>query len=201
MSTINDFGIPGVGSGILAPKLQNRWRVSFIGIGGNQGGSNPANLSLQAINISRPNLSFEEIKLDRYNSTAYVAGKHSWDPCSLTVQDDVTGLASRVIQDQLQMQQYLVGAQGPWLGAGATASSYKFATKLEMLDGHGTGSQGTGVLETWLMQGCYIASVNWNTLDYGASDAVTIELSLRFDQASQSLGGEGYGTSIGGAGA
>lgn len=201
MATINDIGIPGVGSGILAPKLQNRWRVSFIGIGGNQGGSNPANLALQAISVGRPNLSFDEVKLDRYNSTSYVAGKHTWDPCNLTVQDDVTGLASRVIQDQLQMQQYLIGAQGPWLGAGATASAYKFATKLDMLDGHGTGTLSNGVLESWLMQGCYIASVNWNNVDYSSSEAVTIELTIRFDHAVQTLNGIGYGTSIGGQGA
>lgn len=201
MGTITDMGIPGIGSGILAPKLQNRWRATFIGMGGSQGASNPANLSMQAINISRPNLSFEEIKLDRYNSTAYVAGKHSWDPMSLTVQDDVTGLASQIIQDQLQLQQYLIGAQGPWMGAGSTASSYKFATKLEMLDGHGTGTQGSGVIETWLLQGCYLASVNWNTLDYSASDAVTIELSVRFDNAVQTLNGTGYGTALGGPGA
>ena len=34
MATINQFGIPGVGSGILQPKLKNRWRVTFVGMGG-----------------------------------------------------------------------------------------------------------------------------------------------------------------------
>ena len=44
MSTINDIGIPGVGSGILQPRQKNRWRVTFANLGG---GADSQPLSMQ----------------------------------------------------------------------------------------------------------------------------------------------------------
>lgn len=191
MATLSQVGIPGVGNGILMPKLKNRWRVTFQGIGASAGG-NSADMSMQAITITRPNLTFEQIKLDRYNSTAYVAGKHEWEPCNLVLQDDITGKASAVVQNQLEAQQKLIGADGPWLATAATASAYKFGTKLDLLDGNET------VVEQWLLEGCFIAGSDFGELDYGASEAVTISLQIRFDHARQVLSGAGFGTAIGG---
>lgn len=191
MATLSQVGIPGIGNGFLMPKLKNRWRVTFVGIGANAGG-NSADLSMQAVNVNRPNLSFEQIKLDRYNSTAYVAGKHEWEPCSITVQDDITGKASKVIQNQLEAQQKLIGADGPWLATAATASAYKFGMKLDLLDGNET------VVEQWILEGCFIASADYGDLDYSTSEVSTIALQVRFDHARQVVEQLGLGTAIGG---
>jgi len=191
MATLSQVGIPGVGFGILMPKLKNRWRVTFQGIGANTGG-NSSDLSMQAITVTRPNLSFEQIKLDRYNSTAYVAGKHEWEPCNLVVQDDITGLATAIIQSQLEAQQLLIGADGPWLATAATASAYKFGVKLDLLDGNEL------IVEQWLLEGCWIANSDFGELDYAASEAVTISLQVRFDHARQIIVQAGLGTAIGG---
>lgn len=193
MSTINDFGIPGVGSGILHPKHKNRWRVTFANMGG---GTDSQPVSMQAVTVSRPKVSFEEIELHRYNSRAFVAGKHSWEPMALTVEDDVTGSASTVIQAQLQKQQWLIGAEGQWLAAAGEGSLYKFVTYLDMLDGNDQ------VIEKWTVEGCFIQSSDYGELDYSANEKVTIALSIRFDHARQTLGGytQGPGIATGGAG-
>lgn len=193
MSTINDIGIPGVGSGILHPKHKNRWRVTFANLGG---GADSQPVSMQAITVSRPRLNFEQIELHRYNSVAWVAAKHTWDEMTLTVQDDVTGSASAVIQSQLQKQQWLIGAEGQWLAAAGEGSLYKFVTYLDMLDGN------EQVIEKWTVEGCWIKSANWGDLDYALNDPVQIELSVRFDHARQVLGGysQGPGVATGGAG-
>lgn len=185
MATINDFGIPGVGSGILQPKLKNRWRVFFTNFGGGAagGGSDSQPVSMQVITMNRPQLSKEEIELHRYNSKAWVAGKHSWEPLTLTLQDDVSGTASRVIRDQIQKQQFLIGAEGPFLAASPQGSAYKFIVQLDMLDG------GEQVLERWFYEGCWIKDCNWGDLDYSASEAVNIEVTIRFDHARQELPG------------
>ena len=109
MATLSQAGIYGVGNGILMPKLKNRFRVTFSGFGATT--SDSKNVSMQATNVSRPNLSFEEVALHRYNSVAYVAGKHSWEPCSVTVEDDITNGASGVIAAQLEKQQRLIAAK------------------------------------------------------------------------------------------
>ena len=191
MATLSQVGIPGAGNGILQPKLKNRWQVRFIGIA-RAANISGKDLTAQAINVTRPQLEFEEVQLDRYNSRAYVAGKHTWSPMTLTVEDDVTGQASYVIQAQLETQQRLIGADGPWLNAEPTASGYKFAARLEMLDGN------EASVETWILEGCFIQAVDYNDLDYSTSEAAQIALTIRFDHARQELAGQGYGTAIGG---
>lgn len=191
MATLSQIGIPGVGFGILMPKLKNRWVVTFRGIG--SGAAPSGDLSWQCKNITRPSLSFEKVKLDRYNSIAYVAGKHEWEECNITLEDDITGLATSVIQSQLEMQQELIGASGLYLAAAATASSYKFGTVLDLLDG------GENIVEQWLLEGCWISKSDYGELDYTASEAVTINLSLSFDHARQIIGPDlPAGTAIGG---
>lgn len=193
MATINDFGIPGIGTGILQPKLKNLWRVTFANLGG---GADSQPISLQAVTVTRPVFSFEEVQLDRYNSRAWVAGKHMFEPMTVTFEDDVTGTASRVVQEQLQAQQWLIGAEGPWLGKGEEGSLYKFVTYLDMLDGK------EQVIEKWTMEGCWIQNIDYADLDYAASEAVQITLTLRYDHARQDIGGydAGEGVALGGAG-
>lgn len=178
MSTIYDMGIPGVGSGILQPKLKNRWRVTFANLGG---GTDSTPVSMQAVSISRPNVNFQEVELHRYNSKAWIASKHSWEPMSLTLEDDATGTATNVIQEQLQKQQWLVGAEGSWLATASSGSAYKFTAYLDLLDGN------EQILEKWTYEGCWIVNCNWNELGYEDGEKVTITLSVRFDHARQDL--------------
>jgi hypothetical protein len=193
MATINDIGIPGVGSGILHPKQKNRWRVTFANMGG---GVDSQPLSMQAVTIMRPTLSFAEVPLHRYNSVDWVAGKHTWEPMTLTLEDDVTGTASRVLQDQIQSQQWLIGAEGQWLAARGEGSLYKFVTILEQLDGNDV------TIEEWIMESCWLANINYGELDYSTGDQITIEISIRFGHARQVLGGydQGQGVATGGPG-
>jgi hypothetical protein len=194
MATLSQAGIAGIGNGILHPKHKNRWRVLFTGLGGNLGASAgvPNDLSLQVITVTRPSLNFEEVQLDRYNSRAYVAGKHSFDPCQLSVEDDVTNKATNAIQTQLETQQRLIGATGPWLNTEATAFGYKFGMSLEMLDGNET------VVETWKYEGCFLQAVDWTDLDYSTGEKVTINMTVRFDHVRQLLIPAVSGSAIGG---
>jgi hypothetical protein len=157
-------------------------------------GVNSRNLTMQATTLTRPQLEFEEVAIHRYNSTAYVAGKHTWSAMNLTVEDDITGLASKVVKGQLETQQRLVGIDldGRWLNTAATGSDYKFGVKLEMLDGD------EGVVEAWLLEGVMIQAADFGDLDYSASEASTIQLTLRYDHARSIDSGEGYGTALGG---
>jgi hypothetical protein len=192
--SLNSLGIPAAGLGVLMPKQSYRWQVIFSGLSALVPSASGRDLTRQATVIQRPNLSFAEIPIHRYNTTAYVAGKYEWDPFTFTVEDDITGLASAAVQGQITTQQQLIGADvGAYLPSAATGSDYKFGTTLQMLDGN------EGVVETWQLEGCFISKVNWGNMDYNSSDAVMIELTIRFDQASQQLTGQGYGTALGGS--
>ena len=193
MSTLSDYGIPGVGSGIMAPKHTNRWRVTFANMGG---GVSSSPVSMQAVKVNRPTLTFKEIELHRYVTQAYVAGKYSWSDMSLTIEDDVTSTATTVIQAQLQKQQWIIGAEGQWLAAAPEGSLYKFVTYLDMLDGNDQ------PIEKWIVEGCWIKEANYGDLDYSASEAATIALTIRFDHARQNIlpYSAGPGSALGGPG-
>lgn len=193
MSTIQDMGIPGVGTGILHPKQKNRWRITFANMGG---GVDSQPVSMQAVKVNRPKVKFKKIELHRYNSVAYVAAKHEWEPMELTIEDDVTSTAATVIQAQLQKQQWLIGAQGQWLAAAGEGSLYKFVTYLEQLDGNDQ------VIERWIIEGCWLENTDYGELTYEEGTAVTIALTVSYDMASQVLGGykQGPGQALGGAG-
>lgn len=194
MATLSNFGIPGAGAGILHPRLKNKFRITFQNLGALVGGTNPRDVTMQVTNLTLPNLTFEEVTLHRYNSTAYVAGKHSWEPISVTVEDDITGLAATAVSAQLETQQRIVGVDldGRWLNTAATGSDYKFGAKIEQLDGD------EGVVQTWFLEGCYIANADFGDRDYSASEAATITMSIRFDHARSQQSGSGYGTALGG---
>ena len=179
MATLSQVGIPGSGNGILHPKQKNRFQVIFVGMAGNS-----TNITRQIISANRPSLDFDEVEMNRYNSKAYAAGKHSWSEFQCTLEDDLTGLASAAIQVQLERQQRLIGsdnAGGQWLNAAPTASAYKFGTRLEMLDGNET------ISEVWNMEGCWLKSAEYGDVDYSSSEALTISLTIRFDHAWQQL--------------
>jgi hypothetical protein len=53
----------------------------------------------------------------------------------------------------------------------------KFATVLQMMDGK------EQVIERWVMEGCFLVSVDYTDLDYGASEAVMINLTIKYDHA------------------
>lgn len=194
MATLSQMGVPGAGFGILHPKQKHRWQVTFVGLARLVPGASSRELTRQAINVTRPNLVFDEVPMHRYNSVSYVAGKHTFDPISLTLEDDITGLAAYAVQGQLETQQRLIGADlpGEWLNAAATGSDYKFGTILEALDGN------EGVVERWKLEGCFILSADYGDLDYSVSDAATISLQIRYDHARQELTGQGYGTALNG---
>jgi hypothetical protein len=193
ISTLSKFTVPlandqsSASQGLLMPKLQYRFRVVLE----NFGVSTPrSELTKQVIDVTRPNLTFDDITLDVYNSRIYMAGKHTWEAISINLRDDVNNSVSKLVGEQVQ-KQFDFFEQS----SAASGIDYKFTTRIEMLDG-GNGATAPGVLETWELYGSYVQSVNYNTLAYATSDPVTITLSIRYDNAVQTPQGTGIGTAL-----
>jgi hypothetical protein len=174
--------------GLLMPKLQYRFRALFLNFG--TGGSTQE-LTKQVMDIQRPNVQFEEVTLDIYNSKVYLAGKHSWQETQINLRDDAAGNVSKLVGQQLQKQFDFVEQ-----ASAATGQDYKFQINYEILDG-GNGTLVPNVLETWELYGCFIKSANYNNMDYKSNEPATIQLSIRFDNAVQSPLASGVGTSVG----
>jgi len=193
ISTLSKFTVPlandqsSSSQGLLMPKLQYRFRVILE----NFGVSTPrSELTKQVVDVSRPNLTFDNITLDVYNSKVYMAGKHTWDPITINVRDDVNNAVTKLVGEQVQKQfDFFEQASA------VSGIDYKFTTRVEMLDG-GNGATTPNVLETFELYGAYIESVNYNTLAYATSDPATITMNIRYDNAIQTPQGTGIGTAV-----
>ena len=173
--------------GLLMPKLKYRFRVTFL----NFGVSNPATeLSKQVMDFTRPNLNFNPITLDVYNSKMYLQGKPEWQPITINIRDDVNGAVSALVGEQIQKQFDFAEQASAYSGI-----DYKFQTIFEVLDG-GNGAITPNVLETWELYGCFISEVNYNNFDYKDNEPATITLQIRYDNALQTPLGTGVGTSV-----
>jgi hypothetical protein len=173
---------------LLMPKLNYRFRVTFDGFGV----TNPTTeLSRQIIDCSKPQASFNEITMNSYNSQVYLAGRHSWQPISVNIREDATGIVQKLVGEQMQ-KQFDFYEQS----SAASGVDYKFLTRIEILDG-GNGAYTPNVLETWEMYGCFLASANYGTLAYSSNDATQIALSIRYDNAIQTPQGSGIGINVG----
>ena len=195
ISTLSKITVPlasgdsASNQGLLMPKLQYRFRVSLE----NFGISTPTTeLTKQVIDVTRPNVSFEQMTLDVYNSRVYLAGKHTWEPITLNLREDVNNNVQKLVGEQLQ-KQFDFFEQS----SAASGQDYKFVTRIEILDG-GNGANVPTVLETFELYGCYCESANYNSLAYSNStDPVSVTLAIRYDNAIQSPQGTGIGTAVG----
>jgi tetrahydromethanopterin S-methyltransferase subunit H len=77
----------------------------------------------------------------------------------------------------------------------AAGIDYKFVTRIEMLDG-GNGASTPNVLETWECVGCFLQSVDYGSLNYGSNEIVTVDLTIKIDNATQSPIGTGVGSAV-----
>ena len=166
--------------GLLMPKLKYRFRATFV----NFGVTNPTTeLTKQVVDIKRPNVSFPVQTIDVYNSKVYLQGKPEWQESTVNLRDDATGAVSKLVGEQVQKQyDFLEQASAP------SGVDYKFQLLYEMLDG-GNGATTVNVLEAWELDGCFLSSVDWGDMNYSTNDPVQIALTIKFDNAIQTVGG------------
>ena len=193
VATLSKFTVPlasdqsASNQGLLMPKLQYRFRLILE----NFGVSTPrTEITKQVVDVTRPSLTFDETILDVYNSRVYLAGKHTWEPITINLRDDVNNSVSKLCGEQIQ-KQFDFFEQS----SASSGTDYKFTGRIDMLDG-GNGANAVNVLETWELYGAYVQNINYNTVAYATSDPATITLSVRYDNAIQAPKGTGIGTAV-----
>lgn len=176
LKTLNKFGVPIYSNGgdtpgkigMLQPKPSYRYRVRVVNFGDDQ---KVEDFSRQVATATRPTLTHTTVTVDSYNSKAYYAGKHEWQPLTVALRDDITNRATRLVGQQIQKQLNHFEQTGY-----AAGINYKFNMYLEILDGGNV-----KILEEWYLEGCYLESVNYGQMDYSNSEPLMIEMTIRMD--------------------
>ena len=185
MADLSKFGVP-LGSTVtpvIMPKLAYRFRVTFVNLGGS--GNSSISLSNQLMSVSKPNLSYDPIQVDVYNSKIFMVGKHTWETVTVTFRDDISNAAVISLNKQIQLQLDHDAQSAPTSGA-----QYKFQTIIETLDGTNGDNfaSDSNVLETWTMSGCFISSINYGEMDYANNAIQQVSTTLQYDNASHEAG-------------
>ena len=173
VETLSKFGVPinGARNGLFMPKIKHRFRVRVINFGPIAGG---LELTQQVVTVDRPNVTFTGQTVHSYNSIMHFAGKAEWQTINLTVRDDITNSVSKLVGHQVQKQMNFFEQTSV-----AAGINYKFTSIIEIMDG---GNE--EVFEQWTLEGCFLETINYNNLDYSSSDAVDIQMTVRFDNAT-----------------
>lgn len=185
VASLNKLTVPLTGQtnpsqGLLMPKLKYRFRVQLYGFGVS---SETTEITKQVMTVTRPEVSFENMTLDVYNSRIKYAGKHSWADATLVVRDDVNNNVSKLVGEQVQKQfDFFEQASA------ASGIDYKFTAVIEILDG-GNGAYEPTILEGWELEGCYLQKVTYQGGDYKTSEPLDISMTITYDNAIQTSRG------------
>jgi hypothetical protein len=171
MAVLTTLGVPDNtgNTTTIMPKLQYRFRVTFIGAGFS------ATPTRSVVSAGRPTLTHDPITLEAYNSRIYLAGKHTWGDVAIILRDDVDSAVMKEINQQMNRQVDHANQSSSRSGSG-----YKFTVKVETLDG---ASPTPGILDTYELSGCYIQGVTYGDLNYATNEQITMTVTLKYDNA------------------
>ena len=191
LTSLNRISVPPAGANsntnLLMPKLKYRFRVILLGFGVEAS----TELTKQVSDVTRPNVTFEEMEIPIYNSKVFLAGKHTWETLTLNLRDDASGNVTKLVGQQIQKQfDFLEQASA------RSGIDYKFQMNLEILDG-GNGAIEAVVIEKWELYGCFVTTADYGDMNYGTSEPATVALTIRYDNAVQFKGDTGVGVDRG----
>lgn len=186
--TLSKFGVPigGINQGILHPKQKYRFRVMWYSFGDNTG---LREMTANVMTCTRPKITYEEVKLDSYNSVAWIQGKHTFETIEIKLRDDITNSVISSVGAQIQKQMNHFEQTSAVAGI-----NYKFSMEIHSLDGT-TNEE----LESWVLDGCWLNAATYGEGDYASGDAQEVTLTIRYDNATNQAGANtNQGTTVGG---
>ena len=119
----------------------------------------------------RPKFTTEEIEIPWLNATRYIAGKTKFETMDVTLYDPIAPSGAQQVMEWIRLCYESVS------GRGGYADFYKRDVQLKMYDGVGT------CVELWDIKGAFILSSDFGDLDMNNSEARTISLTIRYDNA------------------
>lgn len=176
------FIIGGVGGGgplgggpvnTIETRRKHRWLFKTIG---RNGGDFPREILVVLVEASRPHFTAEEPDMHHNQEQAYFAGKHKWDPISLTWYD-----AEQPNDAAAEIWKWINGVIGIHTGNIPVylPSDYKKDAHLIMRKGTGEAN------EEWAMFGCWPQDVDYQSLDYTDTAIQRISVTMRYDRANR----------------
>jgi hypothetical protein len=131
---------------------------------------------------ARPNLSIEETEINMKNAKTWIPGKASWESITVTYYDVANVQDNKLIHlwEWLTSVYNFADPEGirGQLNMGSALQDYRGQATIRMYSGCGD------TLETWQLRDAWPQAVNFQDLDFAASEEMTIELTIRYSDVS-----------------
>lgn len=171
---------PKVNMGILNPNVgfKRQFRFLFFVDGITTGGVN----AKTPLKSARPNVSFKEISFEHLSETIYMPGKIEYKPVTLTLYDTYLPTNPQAETTNNPVWNWIKSFHNSstatyGFATSAGANKFKRTAYLNMYDGNGC------AIEYWVYENAWPQEVNFNEVDMGTNDVMTIDLTLRYDRA------------------
>ena len=144
------------------PKRKNRFILRF-----------PSSLGINEWFVetaARPSIKINSKEIEFLNTSTFVAGRFNWDPIQVKFRDPIGPSAAQALMEWVRLHaESVTGRMG-------YAAGYKKDVDLEMLDPTGV------VVEKWIIQDCFLTSVNFDSLGYSSDGLASISATLQMDR-------------------
>ena len=120
---------------------------------------------------SRPTITINSVEVPFLNTSTFVAGRFNWETIDATFKDPIGPSASQALMEWIRLCAESVS------GRMGYSSGYKKDIDLELLDPPGA------VVQKWRLEGVFITSANFGSLDYSDDAIADISVQLRPDRA------------------
>jgi hypothetical protein len=144
------------------PKRTNRFIITF-----------PSSLGINSWYVekaSRPTIDIGKKEIKFLNTETYVSSSFKWNEIAVTLRDPIGPSAAQAVMEWVRLHaESVTGRMG-------YAAGYKKDIDLELLDPPGA------VVQKWRLEGTFITSANFGSLDYSSSDIADIAVTLRPDR-------------------
>ena len=154
------------------PKRKNRFILKFDRVPNKAGNATEA-LAIDLLSASRPSVSVDPIEVHRLNERFYFASKPQWESISCVFYDYDKGTNSAT---QI-LYHWFTSIYNPLTGGQGYAIVYKTNATLIILGADGK------VIEIWDIFAAFPESINFQDLSYEATEALQVEMTLRYDYA------------------
>lgn len=173
------MGMGAIGGPDIVFKRKYRWTFDV------QWGS--VNIPAAFVKVAkRPSLTVEETEINYLHGKMWIPGKGTWDNLTVTYYDiggrDSGAAPMQTLWNWLasvyNFTDPITLTQTSRRGKDGTDKGWAAIGTLRMYDGCGD------TMETWTLKNLWPQSINFGDLDYGSSEEATLELTLRFSEAS-----------------
>ena len=118
----------------------------------------------------RPSIKIASTPIPFLNTQNYVAGMYEWGEINVTFRDPIGPSAAQALMEWVRLHaESVTGRMG-------YAAGYKKDLTLEMLDPTGV------AVEKWILQGCFLTDVDFQSVSYTDDGLQTIQATLRPDR-------------------